>query len=262
MKQLLVIIFLLCHTADTLADEVDQTLMIIFEQAGVAWDKQQKLKAKAGWKRAIKKITIDDRDSLYSNNPSDPSHYINQALNYGLQKAAERDAMQEAAKKKAIEENDFLSYLLGKDAADSLRKADAEDGWEKAQKKTYVKNWVDEEAYAHIGMLIGAAMIASEDKQNRRQSSQSSSNTVQRKRTVPNNTPQKNIHQSAYELLNQRLINAANSNNESATEQIYLQMQNQGVPLSPAAQSAVDAFGDRMINPFIQDLENSLFQLQ
>ncbi|MBU1417419.1 MAG: hypothetical protein KKI15_02925 [Proteobacteria bacterium] len=235
--------------------------MIIFKQAGIAWDVQQKRNAKAGLKAAKKNISIDNWDSLYLNDSTDPSHYINQALNFGLQQAAKRDALQEAARKKAIEENDFLSYLPGKDAADALRKADAQDGWRKAQKKTYVKNWVDEEAYAHIGMLISAAMIDSQDRQYRRRQQTSPSDTIQQKRPT-SSTVQKNSQQNAYELLNQQLINAANSNNENATEQIFLQMQSQGVPLFPAAQSAVDAFGDRMINPYIQDLENTLLQLQ
>lgn len=261
MKELLVIIFLLCHSAQALADEVDQTLMIIFEQAGIALDQQQKRNAKAGWKAAKKNISIDNWDSLYLNDSSDPSHYINQALNYGLQQAAKRDTLQQAEQKKAIEENDFLSYLLGSDAAEAIRKADAQDGWRKAQKKAYVKNWVDEEAYAHIGMLIGAAMIESQDRQYRRQLHTSPANTVQQKKSALS-APQKNSRQNAYEVLNQRLINAANSNNEKAIEQIYLQMQSQGVPLSPAAQSAVDAFGDRLINPVLQDLENTLLQLQ
>lgn len=261
MKALLVIIFLLSHSVEVLADDVDQTLMIIFEQAGIAWDVQQKRNAKAGWKAAQRNISIDNWNSLYLNDSTDPSHYINQALNFGLQQAAKKDALQEAARKKAIEENDFLSYLLGSDAADALRKADAEDGWRKAQKKTYVKNWRDEEAYAHIGMLIGAAMIDSQDRQYGRRQQTSPADTVQHKRPASNTVP-KNSQQSAYESLNQQLINAANSNNQGAIEAIYQEMQRQGVPLSVAAQRAVDAYGDRIINPFIQDLENTLLQLR
>lgn len=163
------IIFLLAYSAEALADAIDQTLMVIFEQAGITWDHQQKLKAKADWKAAKNRLTIDDWNSSFLKNQSDPAQYIAQALNHCLQKAAERDALKQADQKKAIQNNDFLSYLLGSDAAKALRQADSRDGWEMAQKKIYERNYLDEEAYAHIGMLIDNAIIQSGQKQHRQQ---------------------------------------------------------------------------------------------
>ena len=86
-----------------------------------------------------------DLDSMFLGNPQDLETHIKNAISVGLSLADRRNAKTEANLQKALEKDDFLIYLLGNDIAEELKKADAKDGWKKAETKKHVKDWVDEE---------------------------------------------------------------------------------------------------------------------